>query len=467
VSVGLVEAWRRRGTIGRAAYLLVGLFGFALKHLLDRLVAAWFHRDWALTSYWVPMASADAASFPDSANGAFFLTLLVVALPFIWLGVVLTLWRLRDSGLPPALVVLFFFPYFNLLLFTFLCAVPSRDPAAEPPFIPERGAPARRPPWLTGGRVASGALAGFMSVVFGMLAVLVLVMGFGLYSWSLFVGTPFCMGLIAALVHGTGYARTIGDSILIAVFAPLLLGAILLIFRFEGVICLLMAVPVAIVLSLMGALIGCMIQRFRGDRRGAQALLLLVLIGAPVLMGADRLSRGEPPLLLVTTSVDIDAPPGLVWRSVVSFPDIPAPREWLFRAGIAYPLRAVIEGEGPGALRHCVFSTGEFLEPIEVWDEPRVLEFSVQSNPVPMTEWTPYSAIDAPHLEGYFVANRGRFRVTPLPGGRTRLEGSTWYRNAMWPVGYWRLWSDAIVHRIHTRVLEHIRDVAESGSAQS
>jgi hypothetical protein len=163
----------------------------------------------------------------------------------------------------------------------------------------------------------------------------------------------------------------------------------------------------------------------------------------------------------VNTSIDIDAPPGRVWAGVVAFSEIPPPREWLFRAGIAYPVRAVIEGEGPGALRHCVFSTGEFVEPIEVWDEPRVLEFSVRSNPAPMREWTPYSRIDAPHLEGYFVAERGRFLLTPLPGGRTRLLGSTWYRNAMWPMAYWRLWSDAIVHRIHLRVLGHIRAVAE------
>src|SRR5207245_959328 len=38
---------------------------------------------------------------------------------------------------------------------------------------------------------------------------------------------------------------------------------------------------------------------------------------------------------------------------------------------------------------------------------------------------------------------------TPLPGGRTRLQGTTWYRHRMWPAGYWRLWCDAVVHRIH------------------
>ena len=39
------------------------------------------------------------------------------------------------------------------------------------------------------------------------------------------------------------------------------------------------------------------------------------------------------------------------------------------RAGLAYPMRARIEGSGPGAVRYCEFSTGPFVEPIVTWDE--------------------------------------------------------------------------------------------------
>jgi len=119
---------------------------------------------------------------------------------------------------------------------------------------------------------------------------------------------------------------------------------------------------------------------------------------------------------------------------------------------------------GPGAERHCVFSTGAFVEPIEIWDEPRQLKFSVTSNPAPMQEWTPYSHIDPPHLQGFLVSNGGQFLLTPLPNGATRVEGTTWYRHGLWPTAYWRIWSDAIIHRIHMRVLKHIRDEAENNA---
>src|SRR5256884_2188748 len=106
-------------------------------------------------------------------------------------------------------------------------------------------------------------------------------------------------------------------------------------------------------------------------------------------------------------------------------------------------------------------STGPFVEPIEVWDEPHLLKFGVTASPAPLNELTPYGHIDAPHLHGYFVSEEGQFLLTALPGGRTRLEGATWYHNAMWPATYWHWWSDYIIRKIHSRVLEHIRAQAE------
>jgi hypothetical protein len=44
------------------------------------------------------------------------------------------------------------------------------------------------------------------------------------------------------------------------------------------------------------------------------------------------------------------------------------PPVWIYGLGVAYPLRARIEGEGVGAVRHCEFTTGAFVEPITAWE---------------------------------------------------------------------------------------------------
>jgi hypothetical protein len=173
-------------------------------------------------------------------------------------------------------------------------------------------------------------------------------------------------------------------------------------------------------------------------------------------------AHAQPPVFQVRSTIIIAAPPEQVWKHVVSFSELPEPGEWFFRAGLAYPKRARIEGSGAGAVRYCEFSTGPFVEPIEIWNQPRLLRFRVTGNPAPMHEWSPYAHVLPKHLHGYLISRQGEFRLIELPDHRTELQGTTWYQHGLWPAEYWRWWSDSIIHRIHLRVLNHIRRLAEA-----
>jgi hypothetical protein len=124
-------------------------------------------------------------------------------------------------------------------------------------------------------------------------------------------------------------------------------------------------------------------------------------------------------------------------------------------------VRARIEGTGVGAIRYGDFTTGSFVEPITAWDENRLLAFDITAQAPPMTELSPYPDVHPPHLDGYFRAMHGEFRLTPLPGGWTRLEGRTGYVVDMFPQVYWTVPARAIVTAIHARVLHHIQTLAE------
>jgi hypothetical protein len=234
-------------------------------------------------------------------------------------------------------------------------------------------------------------------------------------------------------------------------------GGVLLVTAAEGALCLIMAAPLGIGIGAMGAALGRRIAI--RDRSLAGALMAVVVL--PVSATFDAAS---PPTELreVRSAIEIAAPPDAVWRNVIAFPPLPAPRELVFRAGVAYPVRAVISGQGVGAVRRCVFSTGAFVEPITRWEPGSRLSFDVDSQPRPLQEWCPYRDVAAPHLDGYFLSRRGEFRLIALPNGHTRLEGSTWYEMKLQPAAYWVLYGDAIVHRIHMQVLEHIRATAET-----
>jgi hypothetical protein len=275
----------------------------------------------------------------------------------------------------------------------------------------------------------------------------------GTYGVTLFVMLPVILGALSAWVR---QARTEVSAAGAGAVGVVLGTGFFLLLGWEGAICIVMTWPLAIPLGALGGWVAFELRSEKVRKGSLGALLLL----PPVTLAWD--ANATPPLFEVRTAIEISAPADLVWKNVVSFSELPEPQEWFFKAGLAYPKRARIDGAGPGAIRYCEFSTGAFVEPIEVWEEARLLRFRVTENPPPMEEWSPYQAVMPRHMHGYLVSKQGQFRLTPLEDGRTLLEGTTWYQHGLWPAQYWRWWSDAIIHRIHLRVLRHIRHLSEA-----
>lgn len=459
--ISFAALWSPNGAIGRGVYAFIGLVGFAIKYNLDRAIAFFgFNRYWDIRNYWIPVRDVTNIEFVRGAEAKFLATLVLLSLPFVWIGVVQTMKRLRSARLPVWLTILFFAPFLNVFFFLFLCLYPEREfDKAETNEDLKNSAVVR---FLPQSALGSAAISLLITVPIGIGMVLLGTKGFANYGWGLFVAVPFVMGFVAALIYGLREPRSLWACEFVACAAVSILGLGLLAVAVEGAVCLIMVIPLALPLATLGGYCGYVVQRQRWFHRGAPAFLSALIIFMPGVQYGEHIAAMQRPVFVVHSSIDIQATPEQVWKQVVAFSQIPPPHELLFRAGVAYPIRAEIQGTGPGAERHCVFSTGAFVEPIEVWDEPHLLKFSVTSNPPPMEEWTPYSHIDTPHLHGFLVSEGGQFLLTPLPNGGTRLEGTTWYQHGLWPAVYWRLWSDVIIHKIHMRVLRHIKEEAES-----
>jgi uncharacterized membrane protein YhaH (DUF805 family) len=458
------DLWRWDGTLGRGAYLFWGLLLAVLKFNLDRFIGGYFFgKPWSLfDSGFLRLYLWQSAIARE--DWSYYLTLLAASLPFIWVGTILTLRRLRSLDWSPWWILLFFVPAIKLIFFALLCLLPSRVPAQKT--ITESG----RAMKIVGSliprsKLGSALVAAVISVGLTLLVALLGTSVLGNYGWSLFVGLPFGMGLLSALIHGYHQPRSLGACLLAANGAVLLAGIGFLMFAMEGAICLLMAAPLAFAIASLGGALGYAIQKSLRVRSEPPRLFCAGILLMPLFMGLEHTLPPSAPLFQVTSSVIVNAPPEKVWQNVVSFSELPPPRELIFKLGVAYPIRAEIHGQGVGAVRHCNFSTGPFVEPIEVWDEPRLLRFSVTENPEPLQEWTPYHNIHPKHLDGYLASEAGQFRLVPLDDGRkTLLEGTTWYRHHMWPSDYWAIWSDHIIHTIHLRVLNHVKQLSEKNA---
>jgi hypothetical protein len=285
------------------------------------------------------------------------------------------------------------------------------------------------------------------------------IQGIGVYGVSLFTLTPIFIGMCPVVIYGrkrpltTKQARNIG-FLTLGVFT---VG--LIVFAFEGLICIAMAAPIGLLFTWAGTAIGhSMVTK---TPTGGMTTIIILALTIPTTAFVEKKDKKTLDLIQVTTSIEIDAKIEDVWKNVIEFPTLSEPTEFIFKTGIAYPINAEIKGQGIGAIRYCNFSTGRFVEPITIWDEPKLLRFDVAENPAPMKELSFYD-IDAPHLHDYFVSKQGQFKLSKL-GNKTLLEGTTWYYHDIRPVFYWRLWSEYIVHKIHMRVLTHIKETTERG----
>ncbi|MGH7645300.1 MAG: hypothetical protein ACREMR_06910, partial [Gemmatimonadales bacterium] len=370
-------------------------------------------------------------------------------LPFLWIGVSMTMRRAIDAGHWAWLCLLFFVPYVNYPLMLALSALPSAPRTPGRRSTDDVASDAKL-------REALLALAAGLAV--SVPTVLISVLVVRSYSTPLFLGTPFSLGAIGAYVLNRTHPRSLGYTFEVVFAGLVLLSGSVLLFALEGALCVLMALPLAGVVAVLGSILGRALALHAPD---APTQAALVVIGLPALAVVDARHAPTPPHEVVT-SVVVDAPRDVVWHNVVTFAELEEPREWLFRVGVAYPRRARIDGSGVGAVRYCEFSTGDFVEPITEWEAPRRLSFDIVRQAAPMRELSFYRHVRAAHLDGYFQATWGRFDLHELPDGRTLLVGTTRYEVRMYPQVYWALFADAIVERIHRRVLQHIERLSET-----
>ena len=433
--------------VGRRFYFVSGALLMALKYGVDALIVfAATGRLWTPLQWLAPIYEQRFRGFDLTLTAQVILALW--ALPFMWIGVSMTLRRAVDAGGSAWWALLFFVPLVNLGLMLAFSALPS---VASPRWAQDVAAP-------RGDEFLRSALIGVgVALALGLPLVALQTLVLKRYEAGLFFGVPFGVGAVCAFLFNARFPRSLRATSGVVITAIALLGGAILLYALEGLLCILMAAPIGLAAGALGGVLGREIALRACGRRAPAVLSAIVL----PLVATALVPPSPPPEREVVSAVEIAAPPEVVWRHVVGFPPLPPPREALFLAGVAYPVGARIAGQGVGAVRRCEFSTGDFVEPITRWDEPRTLGFDVSAAPPPMEEWSPYARVFAPHLASGFHARRGEFRLIALPGGHTRLEGSTWYTLEIRPALYWTPWADAFVHRIHLRVLEHVRRIAE------
>ena len=366
-----------------------------------------------------------------------------------WLLLALAFRRATDAGINPWIAALALIPVIQIPALALLSLLPSR------PAVPSAESTDR--PVISPAVVAQGVVAG------GGLAVGAVLLGaivFGAYGYVMFIASPFLIGAVTAFIGNRG--QDLGQpQTTRMVFAATILGGVALVATaLEGVVCIVLAAPLGLGVAWLGGRFGrAAALRSRGRAGPAYAIAVL-----PLLFGSESLMPPRADFETVQT-IEVEAPPARVWQAVLHMGRIDEPLALPFRLGVAYPLRAEIDGEGVGAIRRGEFSTGTALERITAWEPERKLAFMVETDIPAMHELSPYPNVRTPHLEGYFRTGETSFELQPLPGGRTLIVEHSAHSLRLDPVLYWLPLARWVVTANNARVLAHLKHQAEGSSS--
>jgi hypothetical protein len=283
----------------------------------------------------------------------------------------------------------------------------------------------------------------------------------GVVSLAFIFSVPFTCGLL-----GVAIGRWAGSDrwFLYSMGVPLLtlvVGLLItLVTRIEAAICVIMALPILFVGSVLGGLLAhAMLPKNRHHMQ--MTLAVFIPFVAAWIEGSLNWPSEK---MSISNTIVIDAPAEKIWPEITSVRPIRAEQireSWIYRIGFPKPIAATLDHDGVGGVRVATFERDvSFFEVITEWDKPRKLSFTIHADP----EFIPQTAFDRHIIVGgrFYDVLDGTYEIELLGPTRCRLHLTSNHRLGTRFNAYAAWWSHKIMDQIQGSILEVIRRRAET-----
>jgi hypothetical protein len=274
------------------------------------------------------------------------------------------------------------------------------------------------------------------------------------------------IGLLAVYPVERASRQPLWRWLLLPVLPIVLACCISLIFRIEGVICMVFALPGAILCSIVGGVLGGIFARLLRVKSGTVACFVVMpFILAPL----ETLINPPVQTREVRTEIAIHAPSSIVWENIERVKPIQAAEmkdSWAQRIGFPRPVEATLSYEGVGGVRHASFERGLlFIETVSAWEPGKLLSFTIRadSSHIPSTTLDEHVTIGG----RYFDVLDGEYRLEPISDGTVILHLTSRQRLSTDFNAYAGLWTDAVMRTLQNSILGVVKSRCERESGFS
>ena len=228
--------------------------------------------------------------------------------------------------------------------------------------------------WITSALIL---IAGFLFLHFKLV-------GYGFTFFMIFpLAVGFAIGTYEKEKHGV-YSLLFGGLVF---FGFLLAGAL------EGLICVLMALPL-----FLGMLyIGYQTQKGIVKKKPKDSQKLMVTLSPLVLLlllnPIEQMIIPQPKLITIQNSIELDYAPEIVFDEVKKMDKLDADKPIAMLLGLPAPYRCELEADTVGAKRNCLFKNGKIIAQITKYEKGKVLEMDVIDYTLTGRDW--FQFVDA------------------------------------------------------------------------
>ena len=240
------------------------------------------------------------------------------------------------------------------------------------------------------------------------------------YGLSFFVFLPFILGYL--LGKSTIKMVSLWGLIisLIIFFILLLIGGL------EGMVCIIMAMPLILIAIALGAFIKFLLKKnSHSDKPDNLIKSSLIPFCLFLLFGfiETELTKEDTFVAEVRSEIMLDYTPMQVYETIKSVDTLDAEKPFLMKLDLPIPHKCVLEEEKVGGIRTCYFESGQIIEKITQLEKGKILKMDVIDYQLTGRKWLGFK-------EAIYLFDE-------LENGYTRMTRITTYTSELYPRFYW------------------------------